>query len=214
MIGGHMSLLSRLSDLPDGHSELWHDFSKRFNETYMVLTTDTGKKHPVFFYGKDGNYLIFRARHQSDNIYVDVNQDANIQPFIPPVGYYNINTQAHYLIKVPQRQWKRSFCNSIYKLKLDDNNQRLGWDVVKAILNPEYLDLNAVTTPFLSNIALSKYFALKYIDEKTNLYYRQYQVGHLDFDNMTIHFKQPVLLQEIRDFFKYTGVTKWNLVGI
>lgn len=213
-----MSLLSRLTDLPDAHAEIYNDFDKRYHQTYMQYM-ENGIKIPVIYNGKDGKKLIF-SKSTGDLIEVNITDDVPIEPFLPEVGFYNICGNPLYLIKNPKRQWKRSFNSSIYmflsptaSIQSREENRRSWWDYANALMNPEFVKLDEITNKLFANIAIDNSFAISHTKaNKPVLIFRRYVVGNLDFNKRELVVTQPRLFQEIQDLFKYSGVRQWNLV--
>jgi len=206
--------LAKLTDLPEGHEGIRTDFDKRYTNTYMVDVVDN-KPRIVFFIGCDANSYHFRDVLTDNTTIYTKQSDVNITPFLPGVGYYNVQGIPMYLYKVPQKQWKRSFCTSIYVTPTLPGryNTDPRWKALAVeALHPSYAHLDEISKKIFSFVAVSKKFAIQQDEQSNiNLLYRQYVVGRLDFNLRTITVVQPIFLQEIQDLLKYTGVQTWNL---
>ena len=202
-----MGILAQLTELPDGHDHQWADMDKRYGNTYMLYED----KEIIFYQGKDRQNLIFNTL-EDRTVSIGMQEEANLKAFLPRTGYYNINNTPMLVLRQPKRQWKRSFCSSVYMV-VGQNNRDTSWgSVARAMLNPQYASLDDITIALFGNVALSHNFAV-YKEKNTHvLAFRRYVVAQLDFDKKHVLVLQPQLVQEVMDLFKHTGVSKWKLV--
>jgi len=213
-----MNCYARLTDLPENDPQIQNDFDKRYQHTYLRLTDKEGVR-AISYIGRDGNSFHFAGLDNQPTLIhkMGTHPDLCIEPLLPDVGYYNVSGVPVYLYKVPQRQWKRSFCKNIYYTPTTPTTSRQQTDqfwhnLAKAVINPVYAKLDEITKKIFSYVALNHKFAIQEAPTgEMCLLYRQYVVGTLDFNTKTVQLLQPVLEQEVRDFFKYTGVQEWKL---
>jgi len=212
-----MNFLAKLTDLPEGHEYIRSDFEKRYLNTYLVETLN-GKQRIVFFIGNDRETWHFRDCITNETTIYRANAEVDMVPFLPQVGYYNIHGKPIYIFKNPQKQWKRSFCNSIYttdatQMERGRTDNTITWkEYALEMLHPVYAHLDELTKKLYAYVALNRMFALQANEKgQHNLVYRQYVVGCLNFKERTIKVLQPTFLQEIQDLLKHTGVQTWKL---
>jgi len=211
-----MNCFAKLTDLPETSDLIRSDFEKRYLNTYMRQTIDS-KERIVYFIGFDGSNAHFRDSQSGKTAIHSIREDVALDTFLPNVGYYNVMGRPMYLYKNPQKQWKRSFCNSIYVTDAPGMNGRqdnaTAWrDIALEVMKPVYAHLDELTKKLYAYVALTKKFAIAADPQgNMNLLYRQYTVGRLDFASHIITVLQPTLKQEIMDLLKYTGVTTWKL---
>lgn len=207
-----MSILARLTDLPDGHPDQLHDFDKRYLSTYMQQNNALNKRI-LFYLGRDKYNLHFNSQLEETIIIPGKEENFDVSPFLPEVGYYNHDGSPIYMIKQPARQWRRSFCSGIYKARGRLLDSRYAWaQVAESVFHSKYAHLDEITNPLFANVAINNKFAVyPKIQGYPSLLYKQYVVGILNFNDHTIHVTQPALKQELQDLIKYYGVTKWKL---
>ena len=212
-----MSTCAKLTDLPDGHELQTQDFDKRYQNTYLLV-----EGTPMEFIGREGIKYHFQDTTKQNKPYIwNVKEKPNLDivPFLPAIGYYNVGGVPIYLYKVPQKQYKRSFCSSIYTSSSINRglttrtDQATAWKpIVLEAANPTYALLDEIVKPIFAYVALNRQFAIQTnATNGLNLIYRQYQIGELDFKEKCIQVFQPTFYQEVQDLLKYTGVRKWNL---
>jgi len=212
-----MTSFARLTDYPPNHPSIRDDMQRRYENTYMTIE-QKGEKIVVCYIGSNSNKFSFSM---SDGNFIDFRPtDADvIDVLLPKVGYYNVNGNPIYLVKYPQRQWKRSLCSSIYKIlsPINTNNNRnhpadIWYALGKESLSPIYASLDDIKINLFANVAISlKFVVAKDQFDVPCLMYKRYKVAELDFANRTVIVTQPLLRQEIQDLFKYTGVRTWTL---
>jgi len=209
---------SKLTDLPDGHPDIASDLDKRYRRTYMILTKATGEKSVVYYAQTHGSQAIELYYKSGDTLKVRPVDMYDLEPFLPTVGYYNTSTQPFYLIKQPDRQWKRSFSNHIYQIQGCVRNTRgiintddVWWEIAEAYLNPRYAKLDDISIELFANVALNKNFAVQMVNGKYMLIFRQQPVAELQFKDRSVIITHPPFHQEIMDLFKYTGICTWTI---
>lgn len=216
-----MSILQQLTSLPDTQlNQQIADFSKRYDGTNMLFT-GTLKGIPFensLFYVKI-RYPHLRLTNITDEYFIDVREKFSLIPYLPKIGYYNYLGKCLFLAKKPQKQYKRSICSSIYRMYNPNKDTRLGvtddlFSVTLETLNPSYVPLDSLTHPLLTNIAINRFFAITSYKNKNFLTYRCCAIAELDYTSMTIKPTHEIMRQEIVDFLKRTGVTKWKLQPI
>ena len=212
-----MSTLAKLTDLLDRHEQLHQDFDKRYTHTWLLLNG-----RPVQYAGRNDEYYLFKDIMGADIIWKPREKpEIDLELFLPDVGYYNSPTGPQYLYKAPQKQWKRSFCASIYQAKgVGSDNpyiRRTEMDtilrrLIPSIMTPEYIKLDQLSSNVFGNVALSKEIALlTNVENVTTLCYRTYPIADVDFKKKQIEMTQPTLFQEVLDYFTQTGVISWKL---
>lgn len=214
-----MTSFAKLTDYPSNSPNIPEDFDKRYLNTYMVMKdTKTGTLFPIWYTGRHNSKYIFT---KSDGSYIkcDSKDQIEINTLLPKVGYYNLHNNPYYVVKIPQRQWKRSLCTATYQILSpikDQINQRLPgsywFALAQESLNPTYISLDDITIPTFANYALNHKFVVT-TDNLSNpiLVYKRHKVADLAFKKRSVIVTQPLLLQEVQDLFKYTGVTTWTL---
>ena len=212
-----MNTLQRLTDLTNGIEQQLADFDKRYLNTFMLLDGRV-----AYYVGRNGHQFHFNMADDDTTIIWDHrnNPEWDIQVLLPSVGYYNVGGTPVYLYKVPQKQWKRSFCSSIYSasniteggITGRRGNEAAFKQIALAAIKPIYAHLDELTKPLYAYVALTKKFAIQ-ANHKNDmmLMYRQYMVGRLNFNEKVVEVVQPTLYQEVADFFKYTGVKEWKM---
>jgi len=216
-----MSILQQLTSLPDTQlDQQVADFSKRYDGTSMLFTGIIKEKsyENALFYVKL-RYPHLRLTSVTDEFMIDVRSSFSLVPYLPKVGYYNYLGKCLFLAKKPQRQYKRSACSSIYRMYSPNKDTTIGitddfYSVVLETLNPSYVPLDTLTHPLLTNIAINRFFAVTSYKNKNFLTYRCCAIAELDYTTMTIKPTHEIMRQEIVDFIKRTGVTKWKLQPI
>lgn len=204
-----MTFLSNLTDLPENDRNIYTDFDRRYQQTYLQCTYPDGV-HILYFRGRDGTQLHFTdITNQTAFIWNNTLPDIEITTFLPKTGYYNVEGGIIYVYKFPHRQYKRSFCTGIYAMTGD--TPRSIESVALAIVKADYVELDEVTHLLFAKIAISKKFAIQSKNNKVYLYYKQYPIALLDFVTKTISMVQQNMLQEVKDLFQYTGVKRWKL---
>lgn len=212
-----MTSFARLTDYPPNHPSIRDDMTRRYENTYMVMDVK-GVPTPVAYAGSSASKYVF-SDISGSTIELRPTDTDEINVLLPKVGYYNVNGNPIYLVKHPQRQWKRSLCSSIYKILPPINTMMGGpqggmlwFALAKEVLNPTYASLDDIRINLFANVAISS----KFVVAKDNmgipcLMYKRYKIAELDFKNRTVIVTQPLLMQEVRDLFKYTGVSTWTL---
>lgn len=208
-----MSLLHKLTDLPDNHRDQMSDMERRYHGTFLIKTDNN---LVLQYAGADRTQLHFNDPQTGKTLIVDGHQEHPIEPFLPKIGYYNIKGVPYYLVKIPQRQWKRSFCSAIYAILDNDGNNTYSRSFSSAavpfLAKPEYASLDQISSSLFANIAVSRNFAiLKTNDNVATLVFRKYKIGILDFESRTVLVSQASLMQEVLDLFKSTRIITWKL---
>ena len=209
----HTTTWSRLTDLPNGHRDIFADLDKRYKRTYLLREN----KEVVYYYENyDDRNIVMKPRKGGSYLLSNVDV-TDIKPFLPKVGYYNLPTGPVYLIKSPDRQWKRSFSPNIYQIlgatrdDLAHIPQSGWWDIAEQSLNPSYAHMDHISIELFANVAISPNFAVQKVNNKPTLIYRQLPVAVLDFNKRTVIVTHKTFQQEILDLFKYTGIVTWNI---
>ena len=114
-----MNSFARLTDYPPNHPGIRDDMTRRYENTYMVMDVK-GVPTPVAYAGSSASKYVFSAI-DGRTIELRPTDTDEINVLLPKVGYYNVNGNPIYLVKCPQRQWKRSLCNSIYRCVMSRN---------------------------------------------------------------------------------------------
>lgn len=216
-----MHFLQKLTDLPPTHNLVFEDMQRRYQGTLLKYTPEKGDAFPIRYEQKDGHNILF-TKENGDLFFVDYQKDYPITPLLPKIGYYNVGGNPIFLIKLPQRQWKHSFCSGIYRAiglmgKVDTRLTPQQWfELAKETINPQYVSLDDLTHPLFVNIALNRNLCiskinLQSIPSKTGLFYKRYLIGYLDYNSKVVHIIQPTLRQEVIDYFKYQRIKQWNL---
>lgn len=219
-----MSILSKLTDLPEKHEELARDFQKRYENTYMLYKDDKRGEIVVSCQGIDAtNNTIHCLTKAGERILIpSTAPEETLKPFLPECGYFNVRGVPHYLIKYPQRQWKRSCCSNIYIVQhaypsmREDAPRRDIWSQAAwAMHTRDFVHLDEISKKIQGNAALSKAFAT-IIDEEDDciLIYKRHRLGRLNFEKRTISLFSSTLFQEVSDFLHRTKVKTWNLMPI
>jgi hypothetical protein len=217
----HMTSFARLTDYPTNSPLIREDMDKRFQNTYMALWDSIKKCFiPTLYYGYTNSKYVF-IKSNGDYVELLAQDKTEVKPILPKVGYYNIRGTPHYVIKIPQRQWKRSLCNSIYQILPPVNDPQLQrerlpqsywYALAEECLNPTYASLDDVKKSLFANIALNNKFVLiKDSNGIPILGYKRYKVAELDFNTRSVIITEPLMTQEIQDLFKYTGISTWTL---
>ena len=211
-----MTFLLRLTDLPEGNENIASDFEKRYLSTYLQQYMSNGERRIIYFEGRSGsNYQFWVPSDNSRFLFQPkLDEDLDIRPLLPDVGYYNVQGHPKYLYKVPQKQYKRSFCSSTYTIAgAGMTREGNSWTMMaQTVLDPMYAKLDEITKKLFSYIALTPKFAIQENDKgRSQLLYRQYPVGVLHFKERAIEVIQPTMYQEVMDLFKSTGVQTWKL---
>lgn len=210
-----MKLFAKLTDLPDGHPDIIPDMQKRYVGSYMkygdlaVYVNNVSNQGNCVFSDLMGREFVID--HQAE----DENQ---LVPYLPKVGYYNVNGNPVYIAKHPERQWRRSFGKHIYQLMqtMDGLLQQFGnnvWgQIAQEAINPEYVRLSDINHKLFANIALSHEFAVVMQNKTPWLVYKRYPIGTLDITKKQIKLTQPLLRQEVMDMLKRNGDVTWALI--
>lgn len=212
-----MTSFARLTDYPPNHPGIRDDMTRRYENTYMVINIK-GVLTPVCYIGSNTSKFVFSDINGNNIEFRPIDTD-EINILLPKVGYYNVNGNPVYLVKLPQRQWKRSLCNSIYKILPPINtmgammtNGNIWFALAQEVLNPTYASLDDIRINLFANVAISRKFVVaKDTKGIPCLMYKRYKIAELDFKTRSVIVTQPLLMQEVRDLFKYTGVTTWTL---
>lgn len=212
-----MTSFARLTDYPPNHPGIQDDMTRRYENTYMVMNIK-GVPTPVAYAGSSPSKFVF-TDIDGRTIELRPTDMDEINVLLPKVGYYNVNGNPIYLVKCPQRQWKRSLCNSIYKILAPINTMNIGpqggmlwFALAKEVLNPTYASLDDIRINLFANVAISRKFVVAKDGKGIPcLMYKRYKIAELDFKYRSVIVTQPLLMQEVRDLFKYTGVTTWTL---
>lgn len=212
-----MSIYEQLISVDGATADsLANDYAKRYDGTIMLVTYGKHIKSPMYIKCR-GHSLILATEHVEDTLQFDGRtNDVQIEAFLPKVGYYNVGNQAINLYKYPQRQWRRSFCNSIYRAGSVNNslpraNDHSFFTMAQAILNPVYVPMDKVAHPLFGNVALSRWYAIARVRKESFLTYRGCSVGSLCFDTGEITALHSTFQQEIQDFLNRNGVKVWKL---
>jgi hypothetical protein len=211
----HMSLLTKLTDLPEGHDELWADFEKRFHNTYMVYKTADTEKVLQFVDRKNASIYMYDPITDR-NIEISIhNPDIDLIPLLPKKGYYNHATGTIFISIWPQRQWKRSLCSGLYHITRHPHeiNKREWGKIANIFLKPEYPSLDDITSPLFANIALSKQLCLRTTELKgTTIYYYNQEIGVADFERNNLFLPSKIMKQEVMDYLNKRRVKNWTLI--
>ena len=214
-----MTFCAKLTDLSEKHRNIPDDMNRRYQGSILLVTKDK-TTFPALYRGYvEGNIYRFQTEREVMDISA-ADPDVDVDVFLPEVGYYNINGNVQYIIKSPERQWRRSFCCNIYRItsalhnEMNDTKYRddIYIGIAKQILQPEYVHLDQITSSLFTNLAISKVFAILTRNSRQYLVYRKYIVGELNQQQRTIHLLSNVMTQEVKDLLKRTGVAKWTLV--
>lgn len=210
-----MNILAKLTDWPEFTPQAQQDFFKRYQGTCMLL-----EGQPALIGGMlDSNNFIITHKGKARGFDIQTEDtETDLQPFLPEVGYYNTSEYGViYLKKVPQRQWHRSFSRSIYHAS-GPHLKASGFDIgrnslpiARNLINSQYIGLDDINHPLLHKAALDKEFCVGSHNDTIFLFYKRFPVGVLNFNNKTIRCIQPILEQELIDFFKKKRIVKWKL---
>ena len=216
-----MTSFARLTDYIISSPHIREDMDRRYQHTYMTMKLPkTGEIVPVNYAGSAQSKYVFQ-KENGDYVELPLTDTTEINILMPKVGYYNLRGNPFYIIKSPQRQWKRSLCSSIYQIlppikNIENRTERLPssywFALAKECLNTSYASLDDIQKQIFANIALNnKFVVAKDTNNIPILVYKRYKVAVLDFNSRSVIVTEPLLLQEVRDLFKYTGVTTWTL---
>lgn len=212
-----MNLFAKLTDLPEGSQYIIEDFDKRYTSTFMKY-----KDIPLFVYGRAGKVSFEFSKYNGTAITMNTlteDSEHDLEVLLPEVGYYNVNGNPLFIIKNPQRQWKRSFNKNIYQIcspindvPLAPQRSNIWFDLAAAVLKPEYAHLDHITNALFCNVALNRNLCL--ISQNSNKYiaYKRYPIATLNFNTRVITGTQPLLWQELLDLFRYSEVETWKLM--
>ena len=169
------------------------------------------------------------VRYESDNeedfcfysgIYGDILVDEetareNISFIFPQSGLYNINGQAQFFNRNPQRQWKRAPCQDnvsltpiLQELALNFPSTEIGMPVMEQIFSPKYFSLDKAGEHLLS-AAINKNFAVS--ESNTDdpnqriLWFHTSPIGIISLDLKQINVKFQAFYQETVDFIRKAG---------
>ena len=108
-----MNTFETLTGLPINHEQFLNDWDKRYNNTVMLY-----KGEPIYIHGREGSLIKANALFQQEILELDSysKKEIDLEPWLPDNGYYgNKDYPLISLACIPSRQWKRSYCNSLYK---------------------------------------------------------------------------------------------------
>lgn len=100
---------SRIMDLPPS-GLLFEEVRKKLIKTYVIMN-DT----PVYLLSIDEDYSLEYIEREGIESTVQCDDVHTIEVFMPPSGIYNTERGTMYLWKTGDRQWRKSFCNDIYR---------------------------------------------------------------------------------------------------
>ena len=209
-----MSILYRLTSVPDGNPDgQMQDFERRYGNTYMSYTNPEDERFPVFVRRVRGMQICMNTEDRE--LVDDLRTIKGLDVILPKVGYYNINGQARYLVKRPQRQWRRSLNSSIYQLlspEITMPSLDPEWlELCREIEAPSYVNLSQLSHPFFTNVAMSPLFAVARNKGNNFLVYRRCKVGSLDQKKKIITLTHKTLEQEVKDLIRRQGAYEWRL---
>ena len=201
-----MNIFAKLTDLPDNAplEQIKSDFMKRFQGTVLW---DNKNNIPILVQRfNDNGLLTCYTDNGSENISL-YTKESDLSVYLPDVGYYMLGGRPFYLYKRPRRQFTRSFHGHIYALHPSYSILH----IIKEILHSKFTNLNNLKKP--DYCILSRFFALKpYNDKEGTLFYRDFNLGQLDFNKKTIKLDYPIYLQEVQDLLYRTGATRWTIL--
>lgn len=101
--------VSRIMDLPPG-GLLFEEVRRKLLKTIVILNGT-----PVYLSSMDEDYVLYIT--EGDGIEAPISNDDvdSIEVFMPPAGIYNTIRGMMYLWKTGDRQWRKSFCQDIYR---------------------------------------------------------------------------------------------------
>jgi len=217
-----MNFFEKIIDLPKTSESFVSDMEKRFHRTFLLCRANPKEDfYPVEVRDRvDASLFLFISPFSNSEVNIKTST-LEVQPFLPDTGYYNLKTRLFYLTKDPQRQWKRSFCPSIYTLNSPINTDMqwgrtntASWtECARAICNNKYTSLDSIKQKDAVPTALSLSFAFSYNERenKHQLIYRRVPVATLDFEKKEIVDVVDFMHQEIQDLLYRTNVKSWKL---
>lgn len=154
---------------------------------------------------------------------------------LPPKGLFNYKDSVGLFIRLPKRQWKRGLCQGTsshlwltkpWRVELNRRTvPTVGYsnlEFVQALYDRTYRPFEVVVGDLLTfkkvEEALSPRFALTLSpfsgeDDVLVLWYEDQVIGELYPEEPGIAVRQPVFLQEVRDYAKRNGI-KWPVKSI
>lgn len=206
-----MNILQKLTDLPVTHERFFEDFDKRYVATYLVVEYKSTVNN-LYLVQREGQELYFRDDIEKTIKHQIFDEKLTLHPFMPPVGYYNHHQGPIYVQKNPQRQWKRSFCYPLYNIqKLDGTEipRRHYSGITSYLTYPHYISLDEVS---IGDVALNKHIAIRWNSPNTaDILYDMQKIASINKNTRQISNINSTFEQEMKDYFKYNRITKWNM---
>lgn len=217
-----MNCFELLTDLPQNNENFNSDMDKRYRQTHILVKDSKSKEFIVAYVRSMMDTYIYDFRINGKVVNVDIRNPPYIEakPFLPETGYYTYNgSQAIYIYKNPQRQWKRSFCNSIYSVnspanflanygRMDDTTMQV---MAKQIHEPVYYTMDSFPKEMKSFAINIAFACVKDYEDIWHLVYRRIPIGKIDFKEKLITDIPEIMKQEVMDMLVRNNLQLWTM---
>lgn len=208
----------QLIQLPIKHQDFYNDFTKRYKGTFLWIQRRGDKEptlHKICNFIQESTYETIDLNNQVHSFDLK-DQSLSYDIFLPDTGYYQLQDNSCYIYKYPQRQWKRSFCESIYQLSYTSNMilRQDNWrSILKEMIKNTYTSLNNITQlkTQQSKVLSPQFVCMQIGSDSTRLFYRTIYIGDINFKEKLITLIHPIIEQEVLDLLKRTKSLDWNV---
>lgn len=187
------------------------EMRKKYDQTYLVLSQDSGKETVVLYCGYADGFHHFRDEQQ---VPIKLKHETNYKIIckFPERCLFNYKGQALEFVRSPRRQYKRGICKdnvSIYSpIRQYWTQESHPWthSTIVSALYPQYPDccetaIKQLNDKQVISVALNPKFMLTLSFTKNSevfyLFYCNVVIG--EFQNETFKIKHPLFKQEVLD---------------
>lgn len=216
-----------ISSFDEGCTPDFHDFDKKYAETWLYLEFKNGPNGFYYYSHKAHSPIGTKVGFLKDQCAVYVREkddpDIKVSVTIPEYGYFNSNVHkgAYLFNRVAARQYKRGICSDnivIQSPMLNIQPQRryrrasyIDSTVLQEALDKNFVDFESAIDKLDTklSVAVSSMFAISrsWYDERPFLWMYYNVVGLIDTKNKTV-LVDPNFKQEVLDLLRGT---QWKM---